>query len=381
MIVYVAVVSGVTLPTTLYPDFQSRWGLSTGEVTGLYALYPVGVLLVLLCAGHWADEVGRRPVVAVALVCSALSSLLFVTAVSPWMAAAARVLTGLASGFVVNGANALLVELAPAAGRRRASIASAATNQAGLGLGAVVSAGLVQYAWAPEHLVFAVHLTALTLTAGIIFSVPETIQVVRRPTMQLRGLRLPLAGRPEFLSASGAAFAAFALCGLLAALAPTMVRSGLHRDSPLLSGAAVALVFFASAATQAFWGHWSDRTVFLSGVVLMLVALATLAAGVAGGSVVTFLAGVGIGGAAVGALFLSSLAIVNAVALDDTRASTLGLYFVFTFSGLIVPVVATGVAVDHMSQAEAVSAFAVGIAAVTIASTGLFLVSSRRATR
>nr|MCW2729023.1 ymfD [Aeromicrobium sp.] len=70
VVVYAVVVAGVTLPTPLYVTYQERWALTNLAVTLLYALYPAGVLVVVLLAGHWSDRVGRRAVVAIALTCS-----------------------------------------------------------------------------------------------------------------------------------------------------------------------------------------------------------------------------------------------------------------------------------------------------------------------
>lgn len=371
--IYAVVLAGVTLPTPLYVAYQDQWLLTNGMVTLLYALYPIGVLAVLMTAGHWADLFGRRVVMTLALACSSLSAVTFLTASSPWVVATGRVLTGVASGFAVNGANALLVELASPARRRSASVLSSVVNQFGLAMGAAASAVLVQYAWAPTRLVFASHLAAMAVAAVLLRSVPETVVPTHRVSLRRRSLRfqslqLPQARRGEFWAASLAAFTAFALCGLLAALAPTIVREELDTTNAIFGGGAVTLVFLASGLSQLGWMKLPDVPVLYTGAVLLVVALATMTGGVAGPSMLVFLMGVTFGGLAVGALFMSSLAIVNRAAEDERRGRVTATYFTSTFSGLVLPVVGTGVIADHLTQLQATGIFAAGISAIAVLS-------------
>jgi MFS family permease len=364
--IYAVVLAGVTLPTPLYVVFQDRWSLTNASVTGLYALYPAGVLLVLLTAGHLTDVLGRRVVVGIALFLSGLSALIFVVAGEAWMVACARLLTGLASGFAVNGANALLVELAPAPRRRGASVLSTMVNQLGLGLGALVSAVLVQYAWQPTRLVFAGHFAAIAVASALLWLVPETARRSGRLSVRIQPIRLPIQRRREFVAASLAAFAAFALCGLLAALSPAIAREQLQSTNAILSGGAVALVFVTSGLSQVLWVRIRDRLALLIGALILVGSLALMTFGLSQSSAPLFLTSVTVGGIAVGALFMSSLAIVNHAAADDSRGRTTATYFAITFSGLIVPVIGTGLAADYLSQFGATLAFGAMITAVTI---------------
>ncbi|GAA1124939.1 MFS transporter [Nocardioides aquiterrae] len=379
VVVYASVVAGVTLPTPMYVDFQQRWSLTHAEVTALYALYPVGVLVVLLGAAHWSDDIGRRPVMAIALGCSAGSSVLFLVADSFVVASIARVLTGVASGFMVNAANAALVELAPSGHRRSASILSTAVNQIGLGLGALAAALLVQYGPAPTRLTFACHLGAMLLAAALSFTVPETVAARRtRPRLRLQPLGLPPGRRAEFLGASFAAFAAFALCGLLASLAPSIVREQLGSDHALLGGGAGALVFVVSGATQPFWARRRDTGALLVGSGLLVSGLVVMTYGLSAGSVSLFLTGVAIGGAAVGALFMTTLMRVNLLVGDASRARTTGTYLFITFSGLILPTLGTGFAADRLTQLQATVLFSTLTGLVTLGSLGLLLMGEHR---
>lgn len=364
---YAVVVAGVTLPTLLYVEFQGHWGLSNALVTALYALYPAGVLLVLLFCGHWADELGRRRCLGLALACSAASAASFLLACSPWVVAVGRVLTGLASGLGVNAATALMVELVPSAAKRRASAASTVVNQLGLALGALTAAALVAYAPWPARLVFAIHLVAVLVGVAVLAFVPETLREVRRrPSLRFRRLTVPVRDRRRFFAVSASAFASFALCGLLAALSPTLVRELLSASRAVYGGLAVALVFAVSGGSQLLWLRVRYVTALRWGTVILVGSLMLMVAGLEAGSLTLYLVSVIVGGVGVGSLFMSSLSLVNAVSDDTERGSINATYFVITFSGLIVPVVGTGLVADRVSQLAATALFGVMISLVAV---------------
>src|SRR5580698_5767164 len=137
---------GTTLPTPLYVIYQARWHLSAVVVTVTFAAYAAAVIATLLLAGRSSDQAGRRPVLAAALGASALSTVVFILAPDLAALIAARIVSGLSAGLMTGTATAMLTELAPVAGRARASLVATAANMAGLGLGPLVAGLLAQYA-------------------------------------------------------------------------------------------------------------------------------------------------------------------------------------------------------------------------------------------
>src|SRR5580698_10894820 len=113
---------GTTLPTPLYVIYQDRWHFSAAMVTVTFAVYAAAVIATLLLAGRSSDQAGRRPVLAVALGASAVSTVVFILAPGVGALIAARVVSGLSAGLMTGTATAGLTELAPPAGRARASL-------------------------------------------------------------------------------------------------------------------------------------------------------------------------------------------------------------------------------------------------------------------
>ena len=65
-VVGLALFASVT-PSPLYGTYRELWGFSPLVLTLVYATYAFGVLATLILAGRLSDEVGRRPVLLVAL--------------------------------------------------------------------------------------------------------------------------------------------------------------------------------------------------------------------------------------------------------------------------------------------------------------------------
>jgi MFS family permease len=361
-----ATMLGTTLPTPLYDIYQAQWHFSAAVVTVTFAVYAAAVLVTLLLAGRSSDQAGRKPVLAVALGASALSTVVFILAPEVGALIAARIVSGVSAGLMTGTATAMLTELIPPSAGRRASLAASATNMAGLGLGPLVAGLFAQYAPHPTVLVFQVYLGVLAAAGlGLLF-VPETVTVRRRPTLRFAGLGIPERGRDEFIAASVAVFAAFALLGLFSSLVPGFIGGVLHQHSHVVQGGVVFLIFAVGAGTQVAVSWLDSHRVVLAGLGLFLAALGLILAAFAQAEMALFLAGTVVGGVAVGAIFLGSLATANRLAPPERRGHVISTFFVACYTGLAVPVVGVGVLTEFTGTFPAVLALSVLLAALCL---------------
>jgi len=311
-------------------------------------------------------QAGRKPVLAVALGASALSTIVFILAPDLGALIAARIVSGLSAGLMTGTATATLTELVPASASRRASLAATAANMGGLGLGPLISGLFAQYAPHPTVLVFEVYLAVLAVAGLFLFFVPETVSPRHRPTLRFAGLGIPELGRGEFVAAGVAAFSAFSVLGLFTALAPTFLGDVLHQGSHAVQGAVVFLLLAAGTVTQVLLSRFSSRRVMLAGLGLFLAALALIVAALSQAALALFLAGTVVGGVAVGAVFLGSLATANRLAPPGRRGQVVSAYFVLCYCGLIIPVVGVGVASEFIGDFRAVLALSILLAALCL---------------
>jgi MFS family permease len=359
---------GTTLPTPLYVIYQAQWHFSTSLITLIFATYAVGVLAALLVAGRSSDQVGRRPVLAVAVGLSIVSAVTFILAPDVGWLFVGRILSGLSAGLITGTATAALTETARPGAGRSASLVSTTANMGGLGLGPLLAGLLAEYAPRPTVLPFLVQL-GLAVVAGLaLLVIPETVAERSALSLRFRGLGIPRAGRTEFIAAGFAGFAAFSLLGLFSALAPTFLGGVLHETSHAVAGAVVFLAFAVGTCTQLAGSRLPSRPVMLAGLTVFLAALALIVAGLSAASLPVFLAGTVVSGVAVGAVFMGSLAVANRLAPAEIRGQVVSTYFVFAYVGLTVPVIAVGFGSQAFGDFRATLVCAVVLAVIALMS-------------
>jgi MFS family permease len=364
---------GTTLPTPLYVIYQAQWHFSTSIITLIYAVYAVGVLAALLFAGRSSDEVGRRPVLAVAIAASIASAVTFILAPSVGWLFLGRLLSGLSAGLMTGTATAALTETARHGSGRRASLVATTANMGGLGLGPLLAGLLAQYAPQPTVLPFEVQLGLVAIAGLGLLVVPETVTQRSALSLKFRGLGIPEAGRAEFIAAGFAGFAAFSLLGLFSSLVPTFLSGVLHDTSHAVAGAVVFLAFAVAACTQLAGSRLPSRPVMLAGLGVFLAALALIVAGLSAASMPLFLASTVVSGVSVGAVFMGSLATANRVAPAETRGQVISAFFVFAYVGLTVPVIAVGFGSQAFGDFRAILGCAIALAAIALASMAVIL--------
>src|SRR4051812_36510040 len=152
----VALLAASSAPSPLYPVYQAEFGFSALTLTAIFAVYVLALLTSLLTVGRLSDYLGRRPILAVALVVEAAAMAVFLDAHGVTALFAARVVQGLATGAALGVVGAYLLDLQPANGSRLGSLVNSAAATGGLGLGAMVSGVLIEYGPHPTRLVFAI---------------------------------------------------------------------------------------------------------------------------------------------------------------------------------------------------------------------------------
>src|SRR6478735_6550046 len=101
-------------PSPLYLVYQQEWAFSSFTLTVVFASYAAALLLTLLTVGGLSDFLGRKRVLAVALVIEVLAMIAFLTADGVWWLLAARVVQGVATGIAAGALGAAVADLAPA---------------------------------------------------------------------------------------------------------------------------------------------------------------------------------------------------------------------------------------------------------------------------
>jgi predicted MFS family arabinose efflux permease len=357
---------GGTLPVPLYILYEKQMGFGPLGVTVVFAAYVAGTLFVLVALGDLSDHAGRRPVLAIAVACAAVSTALFLAASSIGWLIAARVVSGTGTGFATGTATAALAELQPRGDRQRAAVTATGANMTGLSLGPLAAGLFAEYVAMPTKSVFWAYLGACALALAAIAASPET---VRNPDhdVSLHPRLSSLPGRGAvMLGACLAVFAAFSVLGQFSSLVPTFLHGILGVRNLGLIGGGSFLIFAIAAVSQAVSARQPSRRAMTTGLPLLLVCLAMLEAALFTKTLWLFIVGTIAGGVAVGLIFRGGLSELNRLAEPQRRAAVVSTFFVAAYVGMGLPAVLIGVISLAVGSVDA-SAYVSGLLAAIVA--------------
>ncbi|MGA5817758.1 MFS transporter [Kitasatospora sp. NPDC094028] len=368
--VLVALLAASSAPTPLYALYQEAWHFSAMTLTVVFSAYALALLVALLTAGTLSDHLGRRPVLAGALLAEAVAMAAFATAQGVLALTAARILQGLATGVATSAAGAALLDFEDPDRPGRATVANGITPVAGMAVGVLAATALVQYAPAPTRTVYLPLLLLFTAQAAAVLLTPETARPHPGAWRSLRpAITVAPASRPALALATPGIVAAWALGGFYSSLGPSLARL----IDPHAARATGGLVFFTLTAAAGLTGHTARalpaRTVSLAGTALLIPGALLTLSGPQLHSLLALFAGTAVAGAGFGAVTQAALRLLLPPAAPGERAGTLAAYYVLSYLAMSIPAVLAGLLTNLYGLRTAVSLYAATV--VLLALTGL----------
>lgn len=350
-----------SLPTPLYPLYQSLWHLPPSALTYIYAFYMVGVLFALLCFGRLSDTIGRYAVVCLSLVLISGGLILSGVASSINTLLLARIIIGFANGLLTTAGTLALVDAHPSKDRRIASLTTSAAIAIGVGVGPLLGGLLAQTGYAPLRLSYFV--VAAMALANLYLTWRYRAAIKQEPGTRKRlsiSPKLALPGkstRTPFLLASFSSFLMFSSGSLLASLIPSFLYDLLPWKGPAVPGVAFLLLAMASAITQFSQRNIDPVKGLIAGLITLILFLAAVSVGITTGSVLAFVACMVLAGAGQGLCFMAATMIAARSADEHRRSANMATYFSIAYIGATVPVIAVGRMADHLGMITAILVF------------------------
>ena len=361
---FAAIMVGTTLPTPMYALYGEQMHFAVLTTTVIYATYAGGVLFALLAFGRWSDAIGRRPVLLAGVVFAVASAAVFLVAHSVSMLLVGRVLSGLSAGIFTGTATAAVIEAAPENWRTKAAAVATVVNIGGLGTGPLLAGLLVEYAPAPLHLSFIVHIVLALLAGATVLIVPETSQ--RTGSIGVQRLSVPAEVRAVFVIAALAAFAGFAVTGLFTAVAPSFLSQVVGITNHAVAGLIACSIFAASAVAQVAARTMNPQRAVAIGCAILVVGMVILAVALHFSSLAGLIAAAVVSGIGQGISFSRGLAAVAERTPPGRRAEVSSTYFVVAYVAISLPVVGEGLAARRWGLQTAGVTFAIAVAILSI---------------
>jgi MFS family permease len=353
-------------PSPLYVTYRELWGFSSIVLTLVYATYAFGVLASLLLAGRVSDEVGRRPVLLIALTALMGATVLFMVASSVAWLFAARAIQGLATGLALGSASAALLDLHPRRDPGAVGLTNGVVSAAGMGLGVLVSATLVEFAPAPRLLPYVVLFALFVLALTAVLRMPEPVETRARPRLTPQRPRVPAVVRRPFLLAALAVMASWSIGGLFLALGPQLAALVLHSHDHFVTGIGVFALAGSGSLAQVAFGSAQPSRGAAAGALALAMGVLLIVLAAATSSALPFVAGCVIGGAGFGVAFLGALRTLSGAIPDARRAEVMSAFYVIAYASLSLPAVLAGVLVTPLGLETTFELFGSVVAALAL---------------
>jgi MFS family permease len=366
--VYVLFMAAASAPSPLYVVYQREWGFSAETLTVVFAVYVAGLLTALLVLGGLSDHVGRRPVLAVAVIGEAAALVMFVAAGGVPLLLAARLVQGVATGIALTALGATLVDLNPPQAPGRAGTVNSVVPAGGLAAGALGCGALVQFGPAPTRLVWILLLAGTALAAAVVALIPDAAQ--RRPgalASLAPRLGVPGPARPEFYALVPIMLASWALGGLYLALGPSVAAGLFGLTNHLVGGLVVTLLCGPGAITAFALRKWPAPRLVVPGAVLLAAGTAVALGGVLAHSVALAGAGTAVAGVGFGMSSLATFGTLGRLAAPAQRSELFAVAFVISYLAFSVPAVLAGIASTHAGLRPTSIVYAVSVIVLSLA--------------
>lgn len=359
--------AGSSVPTPIYPIYQSAWHFSAVTITLIFSVYALSVLAALLIFGRVSDYIGRRPVLLVTTVMQLVAMYALGTATGLGDLITGRVLQGLSTGAAVSAVGAGLIQIHP----QRGAVANAIAPVSGSAIGALLGSLMVQFIPFPTHTVFAV--------LGSVLIIQFIGVVLLKDTQPARpgGLRslipqfnVPQQVRSAMLIASTVFIGGWAVAGFYASLGPGLIKHVFELPASVVGGLALAAFSGSGVAAILAMRSRSARIFAWAGSLGLLIGMMFVLASLQFHSFVLFFLGIGLAGAGFGAGFQGGIRLVVALAQPAELAGVLSVCFLCCYLGMGVPAMVAGYEVakgaDLVMTAEVFGLVIMGLAVVGI---------------
>jgi len=363
----VALLISATAPSPMYVIYQQRWHFSAVVLTVIFGIYSVAVLVSVLLFGSLSDTVGRRPVLAFALVVVMVAMVLFATAGGVTDLILARAVQGTGIGLATGTLGAALIELSPSGAPSRGMLINAVGPTTGMAVGALGSGLLIEYGTAPTVLSYLILLAVFVVCVAAVLLLPETAPNAGHGLRVVpRRVSVPAQSRRPFAVLALSIISVWAIGGLYLSLGPSLVAELLHSGNHVFGGLVVALLATFGAAAQLTESKLTGVRPIVIGGVLLLISLVTVALALRVNSALLFFIGTAVLGFGWGSAFLGAFRALAALADPAHRGELIAAIYVVAYPAMSVPSIIAGVAVQRVGLRDTALAF-IAVVAVMVA--------------
>ena len=362
-------------PAMTYRLYAEQWHLTPTVTTGIFAVYPIIVVAVLVGFGDLSDHIGRRLVMLLGLGASLIGTLLFAVAPGVLWLFAGRALTGIGVGLTAGTATAALVDFSTEGQSQRAASVTPAAQAFGFTGALLLGGALTQYAPWPTHLGFWLLFALIALLFAATWFLP------RRPggpaggpassRWRPKSPAIPAGLGSTFALSASAVTTAYTHGVLILSVGGQVGHDLVGSSNALVNGAALSLFAITSAMVGISARGLRPRWAMLCGAIASVASMGLLALSVARQGLPIFLAATTIAGIGYSLLVLGGLALLGGAVQERQRGGVLSALYLFAYLSLGIVALGLGVVATERGLGLAVDLGAAAITALSLGTIGL----------
>jgi MFS family permease len=359
-------------PSPLYSVYQAEFKFSEVTLTVIFAVYVFALMMSLLTVGRLSDYVGRRVVLAGSLVIEVGAMALFVGANGVGWLLWARIVQGFATGAAIGVLGAYLLDLQPSDGSRLGSLVNSVAPTFGLGLGAILTGLLVQYAPHPTRLIFAILMVLFVAVVLATVVLPETVPHVPGAVAALRPeIAVPTRARRAFFGAVPTMVSTWALGGLILSVVGSPLTTVFGQTNHGVIGLVIGLFPVSAAAAAVLARDLSASAMSRLGNAVLAVGTGLFLLALGWSSIALFVVASIVAGGGFGTGFLGSLRSVSQLAEPYERAALLSAVYVVSYLAFSIPALVAGLVTTHIGLRDTSFGYGGFVALVAVSTLAL----------
>jgi predicted MFS family arabinose efflux permease len=352
-------------PAMAYRLYAAEWHLSQTVTAGIFAIYPIVVVAVLIGFGDISDHIGRRAAMLMGLAASLAGALIFAAAPDVVWLFVARALMGVGVGLTAGPSTAAVVEFTAGDASKRAAQITTVAQAAGFSAALLLGGALTQYAPWPTRLSFWVLSALLALLFAAAWFLPR--HAGSGGGWRPRAPLIPKEARGAFVFAALAMTTAYTHGVLVLSLGGQVAHDLVGTSNALIGGAVLSLFAIISGVLGLVGRSLPLRAAMVAGALASAAGMGLLALAVAWHGLIVFLLATATAGAGYSLLFLSALAVINAAAPADRRGGVLSALYLLAYLAMGAVAIVLGAVASAGGIGLAVDLGAAAIAALSLA--------------
>lgn len=341
----------------LFPLYQTRFGLTHGDVGWIAALYGFALIPTMFLSGPWSDRFGRSSLLVPAIAIALLSDVVFAGARNVWWLVAGRIAQGVAVGAFFGPATALASDLMDERRPDAAALGAAIASITGAGIGPLISGSLLQANPRGLSWPFLSHLVLLGAAVTLLIpALRRERSVVHRASVTVSQATRDDPGARRLAFAAG--FAGWSIGGLLFTMFPVILRPLFEQHWALLAGIALFGLGLAGSATQIITIRWLPKHCLAVGGPCQAFGLFLLVVGLSWRYPALWLAGALLTGLGLASVHRGGIGLSVRATSGARKGWAISRFLCCGFLGMNVPVIGFGFAADVVGLHTALLGYA-----------------------